>query len=303
MNGAIMGMTKAEIRSKLDEIIDFSGVEQYINTPVKRYSSGMYVRLAFAVAAHLESEILIVDEVLAVGDAEFQKKCLGKMGDVSKNEGRTVLFVSHHLSSIKDLCNTGIMLNKGKVHYVGDATGAINQYLSFFNPQKLSVSDDYQDKHGVVACKLLQHPDSGEEVHELIADQLLCVQFKVKGYNRKLKGISIGVRLLDSSGNAIGTLFSDYYGYRFDLEPDETITITATNREVYLSGGTYTLLIELWSEQKQLKSTMESITFNVLPADVFKQGFGLIPGTKYHGPLLWKSDWKIKQEKVYKQLV
>jgi lipopolysaccharide transport system ATP-binding protein len=113
LNGAILGMRRHEITSKMDEIIDFSGVERYIDTPVKRYSSGMYVRLAFAVAAHLESEILIVDEVLAVGDAEFQKKCLGKMGDVSKGEGRTVLFVSHNLGSVSSLCNTGLLLHNG----------------------------------------------------------------------------------------------------------------------------------------------------------------------------------------------
>src|SRR5688500_14883915 len=108
LNGAILGMTKREIKTKFDEIVDFSGVERYIDTPVKRYSSGMYVRLAFAVAAHLESEILIVDEVLAVGDAEFQKKCLGKMGEVSKGQGRTVLFVSHNIQAISSICERGI---------------------------------------------------------------------------------------------------------------------------------------------------------------------------------------------------
>ena len=115
LNGAILGMRKKEIDRKLDEIIDFSGVERYIDTPVKRYSSGMYVRLAFAVAAHLESEILIVDEVLAVGDAEFQKKCLGKMGEVSKGEGRTVLFVSHNMGAVHNLCNKAVLLDNGKV--------------------------------------------------------------------------------------------------------------------------------------------------------------------------------------------
>jgi ABC-type polysaccharide/polyol phosphate transport system ATPase subunit len=115
LNGAILGMRKKEITRKFDEIVDFSGVERYIDTPVKRYSSGMYVRLAFAVAAHLESEILIVDEVLAVGDAEFQKKCLGKMGEVSKGEGRTILFVSHNMASIKNLCNKGLLLNNGEL--------------------------------------------------------------------------------------------------------------------------------------------------------------------------------------------
>jgi len=129
LNGAILGMRKKEIDRKLEEIIDFSGVEKYIDTPVKRYSSGMYVRLAFAVAAHLESEILIVDEVLAVGDAEFQKKCLGKMGEVSKGDGRTVLFVSHNISSILELCNKGIFLVNGEVSVDGGIHEAVNKYV------------------------------------------------------------------------------------------------------------------------------------------------------------------------------
>ena len=128
LNGAILGMRKNEIYRKFDEIVDFSGVERYIDTPVKRYSSGMYVRLAFAVAAHLESEILIVDEVLAVGDAEFQKKCLGKMGEVSKTGGRTVLFVSHNLASIKTLCNQGIYMKNGMIEYVGNVNDALSHY-------------------------------------------------------------------------------------------------------------------------------------------------------------------------------
>ena len=129
LNGAILGMRKAEIKRKFDEIIDFAGVERYIDTPVKRYSSGMYVRLAFAVAAHLESEILIVDEVLAVGDAEFQKKCLGKMGDVSQSEGRTILFVSHNMDSVRTLCNKGMVLNNGSILFNGDVDDAVNKYL------------------------------------------------------------------------------------------------------------------------------------------------------------------------------
>lgn len=129
LNGAILGMTKREIRSKFDEIVDFSGVERYIDTPVKRYSSGMYVRLAFAVAAHLDPEILIVDEVLAVGDAEFQKKCLGKMKDVS-GKGKTVLFVSHNMGAIKQLCSRAIVLSKGRLLMDGSTDKVINNYLA-----------------------------------------------------------------------------------------------------------------------------------------------------------------------------
>ena len=130
MNGAILGMNKQEITRKLDEIVDFSGCERYIDTPVKRYSSGMKVRLGFAVAAHLDPEILVVDEVLAVGDAEFQKKAIGKMQDVSKGEGRTVLFVSHNMASIRNLCNRGVVLENGSVCFDGDVNDAIDLYLN-----------------------------------------------------------------------------------------------------------------------------------------------------------------------------
>ena len=129
LNGAILGMTKREIKSKFDEIVDFAGVERYIDTPVKRYSSGMYVRLAFGVAAHLEPEILIVDEVLAVGDAEFQKKALGKMKEVSEKGGRTVLFVSHQMDAITRLCDKVIVLENGNIGFTGDSSTGINYYL------------------------------------------------------------------------------------------------------------------------------------------------------------------------------
>lgn len=129
LNGAILGMKKHEIKKNFDEIVDFSGVGSYIDTPVKRYSSGMYVRLAFAVAAHLESEILIVDEVLAVGDADFQKKCLGKMGSISKGEGRTVLFVSHNMQSIQNLCTKALLLNNGNIQGFGEVPKMIDEYL------------------------------------------------------------------------------------------------------------------------------------------------------------------------------
>lgn len=130
LNGAILGMTKSEIRSKIDEIVDFSGCQMYIDTPVKRYSSGMRVRLGFAVAAHLEPDILVVDEVLAVGDAEFQKKAIGKMQDISKGEGRTILFVSHNMNSVKSLCETGVVLENGYTVFSGTSEDAVSYYLT-----------------------------------------------------------------------------------------------------------------------------------------------------------------------------
>src|SRR5688572_1306188 len=145
MNGTILGMRRKEIEQKFDEIVDFSGVEKFVDTPVKFYSSGMKVRLGFAVAAHLEPEILIVDEVLAVGDAEFQKKCLGKMQDVSKH-GRTVLFVSHNMSAVNALCQKGLLLTKGKIEYHGDIDKAISLYLDHNEGQFGKVTfDDQKD--------------------------------------------------------------------------------------------------------------------------------------------------------------
>ena len=145
MNGAIMGMTKAEITHKFDEIVDFSGCERYIETPVKRYSSGMKVRLAFSVAAHLEPEILVVDEVLAVGDADFQKKAIGKMQDVSKGEGRTVLFVSHNMAAVRSLCQKGVVLRDGMTDFIGTTDDAINHYMQ-------SATEQTEDQKLIVDC-------------------------------------------------------------------------------------------------------------------------------------------------------
>lgn len=147
-NGALLGMRKHEIRAKLDEIVAFSGIEKYIDTPVKRYSSGMYVRLAFAVAAHLEPEILIVDEVLAVGDADFQKKCIGKMKDVSSNEGRTVLFVSHNMAAVKSLCTQGILMEQGRVSFRGTQDEVVDKYLAGASQNEWSARFDYDRAPG-----------------------------------------------------------------------------------------------------------------------------------------------------------
>ncbi len=156
LNGAILGMTRREVRSKFDEIVDFAGVERYIDTPVKRYSSGMYVRLAFGVAAHLEPEILIVDEVLAVGDAEFQKKALGKMKDVSGKDGRTVLFVSHNMTAMNSLCSKTIYLKNGLIHEIGDTSEIINSYLSTTSINITKRNWSISDAPGDSIVKLLE---------------------------------------------------------------------------------------------------------------------------------------------------
>ena len=197
LNGAILGMNRKEIKRKFDEIVDFSGVERYIDTPVKRYSSGMYVRLAFAVAAHLESEILIVDEVLAVGDAEFQKKCLGKMGDVSKGEGRTVLFVSHDLNAVSQICDTGILLSNGLVEYKGNIRETVSTYLNSDNDSIIYLNDSDTSGKKMFIKEIQVVKTNGEVSKEYLYNEPINFKFNI-GINEMIHETSFFVTILDS---------------------------------------------------------------------------------------------------------
>ena len=190
LSGAILGMTKAEINKKLEEIVDFSGCEQYIDTPVKRYSSGMRVRLAFAVAAHLEPEILLIDEVLAVGDVQFQKKCLGKMGDISRH-GRTVLFVSHNMGAVQKLCDRAILIKNGRLFYQGETDKAISEYLKNIDDNIAnSVEFELDDKLDLSFAKI-KIVSLNSESHSMIDvnDEIeVRITYRI---NRELKNIRI----------------------------------------------------------------------------------------------------------------
>lgn len=203
LNGAILGMTKKEITRKFDEIVDFSGVERYIDTPVKRYSSGMYVRLAFAVAAHLESEILIVDEVLAVGDAEFQKKCLGKMGEVSKGEGRTVLFVSHNMGAVQNLCSAAIILKNGSLFGQGKSAKIIAEYLSQNSGNDIftGIPNAYKK---IWFERIYVSDDRGAQKSEFFHDEVIMLNFLVRfNIDPERHGYSIFAMVLDQQKNRI----------------------------------------------------------------------------------------------------
>lgn len=204
LNGAILGMSRKEIKRKFDEIVDFSGVERYIDTPVKRYSSGMYVRLAFAVAAHLESEILIVDEVLAVGDADFQKKCLGKMGDVSKGEGRTVLFVSHNLDAVKKLCTKGILLHNGELIHDGSIDSTLDSYLLNYSSGKKQSKIFYKEENDKEAQILgVELKDSnGKDVIEYFSNQDIFVHITLINKKHQTSG-RLNFSILDKFDNTI----------------------------------------------------------------------------------------------------
>ncbi|WP_269683905.1 ABC transporter ATP-binding protein [Flavobacterium lacustre] len=203
LNGAILGMTKKEITSKIDAIIDFSGCERYIDTPVKRYSSGMYVRLAFAVAAFLEPEILIIDEVLAVGDAEFQKKAIGKMQDISKTGGRTVLFVSHNMGSIASLCKSGIYMENGKIIMQDNISKIIDAYVSS-NSNSESYNCIKDDVNFISGVKIL---NKGIETNQFgINDK---IQISIKGILGNIEPSKVGLALLDRNKNKIFTTHYD----------------------------------------------------------------------------------------------
>ena len=202
LNGAILGMRKHEIKRKFDEIVDFSGVERYIDTPVKRYSSGMYVRLAFAVAAHLESEILIVDEVLAVGDAEFQKKCLGKMGDVSKGEGKTVLFVSHNMEAVQNLCTASILLKNGQLFKQGNTPDVINFYINNFLVQKIDASykknEFGNDCSSLLSAKVSNYSRKNQGF-TTIDDLLFEIEIDIEDHQQS-KRLDATIHLVDERG-------------------------------------------------------------------------------------------------------
>lgn len=220
MNGAIMGMTRQEITRKLDEIVDFAGCARYIDTPVKRYSSGMTVRLGFAIAAFLEPEILVVDEVLAVGDAEFQKKAIGKMQDVSTSEGRTVLFVSHNMTSIKQLCKSGILLENGRIANTGKIEDVINKYVAInfeeFDKPLLQRKDRLGNGK-IRFSQVIFKNIKGDAISEIFTGQYLKIEvhFQINETNIDWEKVIIACNLTDNYGTIISSWVSDELEHNF----------------------------------------------------------------------------------------
>ena len=208
LNGAILGMSRAEIKTKFDEIVAFAAVEQFLDTPVKRYSSGMYVRLAFAVAAHLEPEILIVDEVLAVGDSEFQKKCLGKMREVATG-GRTILFVSHNMQAVSVLCNRGMFLRGGSLEYTGSAKEAIDMYISSFS--KANGQDDNPDRRYGTGEYRFMSASPAREIFEGAEEKV--INFEVERRGKLVGRIWLSARIVDSNGVIVAQCDSRLIGF------------------------------------------------------------------------------------------
>ena len=211
MNGSIMGMTKTEIKSKFDEIVDFAGVAKYVDTPVKRYSSGMMVRLGFAIAAHLEPEILVVDEVLAVGDAEFQKKAIGKMQDVSKGEGRTVLFVSHNMAAVRSLCTRGILLKNGMVDFVGSIPATLDHYLKDNDGEhsNLIINNIKWIKKGLTITNIVIN--GSKEAYSIIKSHQKKIEILIEGYTEEDMTYDIMFILKNKEGIPFASYANGHY--------------------------------------------------------------------------------------------
>lgn len=238
LNGAILGMTKKEITDKLDEIIAFSGCERYIDTPVKRYSSGMTVRLAFAVAAFLEPEILVIDEVLAVGDAEFQKKAIGKMQDISKGEGRTVLFVSHNMGSIASLCKTGIYMENGKIIMQDGISKIIDAYVSS-NSDSKSYTCIKNDLNYISSVEIL---NKNIETNQFgINDK---IHISIKGFCDNVESCKVGIAVLDRNKNKI---FTSHYHLLKKSEEKNILILTCDIPEKTICPGLYSFDVAIFN--------------------------------------------------------
>ncbi len=292
LNGAILGMVKAEIKKKFDEIVSFAEVEKFLDTPVKHYSSGMYVRLAFAVAAHLEPEILIVDEVLAVGDIQFQKKCLGKMGNVAK-EGRTILFVSHNMSTVEHLCARGIVLESGTLGLDGTSEEAVRFYLEkAYNLAQDLPLDQRKDRSGsgkvrAVSFRILN--EQGEEEQTLQSGK--NYYFEV-GYSNNIgipfNNIIVSIDLFDEKGTRVLLLRSNFTNDRITLNPGKGHILCGI-KNLPLVYGLYRVALYIsHADSETLDYIEDSAALVVDGGDFFGTGN---PGLPNHCKFLVKAEW------------
>ena len=276
LNGAILGMTKQEIRNKFDEIVAFAEIEKFIDTPVKRYSSGMYVRLAFAVAAHLEPEILIVDEVLAVGDASFQKKCLGKMQEVSGRDGRTVLFVSHNMAAVQNLCSRCVVLQNGRTAFAGGVDEAIDTYMTSAQGAHASSGDlasrprpDAALRPGAIFDAGLLNA-RGEIADAVSIGSKISVFFRFKT-SSPISDPGFGFGVHDHFGDRL-TSFNNYFEGRH-FPPTSSGKAVWLIPDLPLVPGRYSVTLSLYSANRECIDFVEqALTFTVIEADYFGSG-------------------------------
>ncbi|MEI6864475.1 ABC transporter ATP-binding protein [Flavicella sp.] len=288
LNGAILGMTKKEISSKLDEIIEFSGCERFIDTPVKRYSSGMKVRLAFAVAAFLEPDILVVDEVLAVGDTEFQKKAIGKMQDISNTEGRTVLFVSHDMAAISSLCSICILLEYGYVKEVGETKQVINNYLTCKTNTLLS-NVFFKDDLYLKSFKLLSK--QRERIDFVLFDSTIIFEVEIESKREIVNDFILEFKVKSDSERVLST-FSTYLNkYQFKTNGGYSRKLSCVVDSVSLIPGKYSIdiIIIKYMEGDKLAKLSDVYNFEVVRSNNFI--FSNKIKSKFHGDFIMKYKW------------
>lgn len=296
LNGSILGMTRQEIERKFDEIVAFAEVEKFIDTPVKRYSSGMYVRLAFAVAGHLEPEILVVDEVLAVGDAAFQKKCLGKMRDVA-SMGRTVIFVSHNMAAVSQLCTKAMVLWEGKVEFpLGSVDSAVQQYLSQVHKITKTALAERTDRKGDGRVRIKDFAafdNQGNELEYLATGQEVDFRIYYSTEERNVQNVSVAISISSNAGSFVSMLSNQVAGDTFESIASDGY-ITCKIKKLPLMPGNYTANLMIRSNEAIADWIQQAVTFVVEPGDFF--GTGRMPPPSHSGVLL-EQEWSLNGSK------
>ncbi len=287
LNGAILGMGRQEIRAKFDEIVAFAEVEKFLDTPVKRYSSGMYVRLAFAVAAHLEPDILIVDEVLAVGDSAFQKKCLGKMEDVSKNQGRTVIFVSHNMGVIAKLCNLGILINQGRIEHIGGVDDVVNRYIGNTGSENTSYNLDVSQvgtkKNYFTRIATLN--ESGAIVTDYSFDEKVILKFEFV-IQEAIPNLQIGIGIQDKLQNRVTTFLKPV---SFFSREGSHFSGCLTLPPSTIAPNSYSFVFAIWAKDLAICDLIE----HTCSIKIYDNGteFAVYEGMDY-GSIVLNPEWK-----------
>jgi lipopolysaccharide transport system ATP-binding protein len=293
LNGAILGMTKSEIRARFDEIVDFSGVETFVDTPVKRYSSGMYVRLAFAVAANLGADIMMIDEVLAVGDLEFQKKCLGKMESISKQSGRTILFVSHNMAAISALCNRVVYLKQGKMVFDGPCRDGLDRYLSdnlSLVDTSLAARPDRMGEGRIRFQSTWTENELGQPKDVFLSGEPLVIAARILIEDSMVgKKISAAFQLHDPADYVISDLKTRSLAVEFPVIKSGDAVIRCVVPRLPLMSGVYNHDVIVWANDVIQDFVITAGTFQVEDGDFFGTGKTFDKG---HGILLIDQQWK-----------
>ncbi|RDK84804.1 ABC transporter ATP-binding protein [Marinirhabdus gelatinilytica] len=296
LNGAILGMTKTEIQRKEEEIIDFSGCTMYIDTPVKRYSSGMRVRLAFAVAAHLEPDILVVDEVLAVGDAEFQKKAIGKMQDISKGEGRTVLFVSHDMTAIKSLCTRVVVLQNGKTFFEGETDEAIDKYLEKYKTSSGLIN--FKGGKNVFKLKFSRFEvlNKNKEISSSFqSGEKITFKTTIK-VNHKIRNPIFSLRLSDSNNTSIICWRSnDFIEQPLPKGLEDDLIIYISTNKLFLLDTIYKVSISFLDGKELLDYKRDFISFEILPGKPNERFHPITKRKTYNSIVFAEAKWQVEQ--------